>query len=623
MPRMSGVVRSLRFRLVAGFTLVAAASALGAGALTFREARTGVLQQSQDMVVDQFRDSVDAAVPPIASPLDQSQVSALVDSLAATHRSQHWLVLATYRSLRASSASTDGFDEVTPELRRSVGTRSVAVFQRVRAGGAASLVVGLPVLYESPSGAGGRSGLVLYLVVPQTTEQGYVTALVGAVERATLPALGLAVLLALFVARGVLRPVRALRQATRRMAAGHLDTRLTVQGSDELAELSAAFNETAVELERSVAELRRMEAQARRFSADVSHELRTPLAAMAAVTDVLDEESARLEGETAEAVSLISEETGRLVRLVNDLMEISRFDAGAAELSLDEIDMAESVQRTLAARGWQDQVDAVLPAPGALRAAVDPRRFDVVVANLVGNALRHGDPPVTVELAAYREASGARWVRLTVTDSGPGIGAMALPHIFERFYKAGAARTRSESSGLGLAITAENVRLHGGRVRARNAGSGGGAVLTVELPADRAHGDSGQDHGAGAGPRGGPGTRAGRAAGEAAAGLGGGRGHGGSRGARTPRRGLRGAHLRGDRRRERRERAARAAADRCHGLPSPRQGVAGGHPRGGGRRRPGGRRAGAAARGAQRGGGAQGPDHQRARARERPSAADR
>jgi two-component system sensor histidine kinase MtrB len=326
---------------------------------------------------------------------------------------------------------------------------------------------------------------VLFLVVPQRSEQLYVNALVAAIERAMLPALGLAVLLALLVARGVLRPVRALGRATRRMAAGHLDTRLAVSGSDELAELSRTFNDTAAALEESVAELRRMEAQARRFAADVSHELRTPLAAMSAVTDVLDERSTRLDRVTGEAVRLVSEETTRLARLVDDLMEISRFDAGAAELALDDIDVAESVRRTLASRGWPDRVTTELPA-GPLRARVDPRRLDVVVANLVGNALRHGAPPVTLRLTA----KGPRppedgWVVITVTDRGPGIPEAALPHVFERFYKASAARTRSESSGLGLAITAESVRLHGGHIRAANR-PGGGAVFTVELP--RRHG---------------------------------------------------------------------------------------------------------------------------------------
>ncbi|MCL2729577.1 MAG: HAMP domain-containing histidine kinase [Actinomycetia bacterium] len=520
MARTPGVVRSLRFRLVAGFALIAAVSALGTGALTFREARTGVLQQSQDTVVNQFRDSVDAAIPGVPAQPGQAELATLVSNLASTHRSQHWRVLATFGGLQASSEPGDDFPELTPALRTSVRTRSVAVFQRVRTDGRSALVVGLPVVRVDDGSPRSGSGLALYLVVPQTTEQRYVSALVGAIERAALPALLLAVLLALFVARGVLRPVRALRDATRRMADGHLDTRLDVHGSDELADLSSAFNETAAALERSVSELRRMEQQARRFAADVSHELRTPLAAMSAVTDVLDEEAAHLEHGTAEAVQLIGEETERLVRLVNDLMEISRFDAGAAELHLDEIDLAESVRRTLAARGWQDQVVAHLPEPGALRMPVDPRRFDVVVANLAGNALRHGAEPVTVTLMWHRDgagggpggrlggeggggsalggaavgaggsaAGGARaWARLVVADGGPGIPAEALPHVFERFYKASSARTRSESSGLGLAITAENVRLHGGRIHVAN-GPAGGAVFTVDLPAPRGGGN--------------------------------------------------------------------------------------------------------------------------------------
>jgi two-component system sensor histidine kinase MtrB len=496
----------LRLRLVAGFTVVAVAGCLSTGLLTFREARTGVLQQSQDSVVKQFRDTVDARVRGVPDPPDRADLEALVGDLAYAHRSQPWRILATYGSLRAVHGPQDSFDALSPELLRSVRTRPAAVFQRVRRDGRAFLVVGLPVTYGGAA-TPTPSGLVLYLVVPQETEQLYVEALVTAIERATLPALGLAVLIALVVARGVLRPVRALGRATRRMAAGHLDTRLEVTGADELAELSETFNDTAAALEQSVTELRRMEARSRRFVADVSHELRTPLAAMTAVTDVLDEQASRLDQVTGEAVRLVSEETARLARLVDDLMEICRFDAGAAELRVDEIDLAESVRRTLASRGWQDRVTADLPADGALRARVDPRRLDVVVANLVGNALRHGAPPVTVRVAAEDGPDGQRpeggrpgggWAVITVSDRGPGIPEDALPHVFERFYKASRARTRSESSGLGLAITEENVRLHGGSVRAAGR-PGGGAVLTVALPLRRPAADG--SGGAGEGGR--------------------------------------------------------------------------------------------------------------------------
>ncbi|WP_128431159.1 sensor histidine kinase [Streptomyces cyaneus] len=471
-------LRGLRVRLVVAFVLVAALTAATTGALTFREARTGVLQQSQDAVIKQLRAQLDRLAPELAVPPGESELRRFAADVAAAEPAGTWRVLVAYGDLSVKSAVDDPFEELTPALREAVNSSRATVFQRVRSGDHTALVVGMTVTFATPDMA--ASGVQVFLTVPQTAEAASVDALVTAIERATLPALGLAVLLALLAARGVLRPVRALRHATRRIAEGRLDTRLAVDGSDELADLSHTFNETAAALEASVAELRGMEARARRFAADVSHELRTPLAAMSAVTDVLDEDAARLDPDTATAVRLISEETVKLARLVDDLMEISRFDAGAAVLHLDEIDLAESLRRTLAARAWTDQVDADLPPPDAVRGRVDPRRLDVVVANLVGNALRHGARPVRLRLYGRTESLAV----IEVLDSGPGIPDTVLPHVFERFYKSDAARTRTEGSGLGLAITAENVRVHGGTVRAANRPQGG-AVFTVELPLRR------------------------------------------------------------------------------------------------------------------------------------------
>ncbi|GGZ17534.1 sensor histidine kinase [Streptomyces poonensis] len=501
-PRLPRALSGLRVRLVVAFALVAAVATVTTGALTFREARTGILQQSQDTVIDGFRDRVDALVPNYRFPPARSDLQSFATDVASGRRSQNWRVLAVYRDLSATSAPGDAFEELSPEMRDSVRSRRATVFQRVSRDGRSALVVGMPVTFaDATATSRDASGLEVYLTVPQGEEQGYVDALVTAAQRATVPALGLAVLLALLAARQVLRPVRALRRATRDIAEGRLDTRLTVRGSDELAELSRSFNETAAALEESVAELRRMEAGARRFAADVSHELRTPLAAMSAVTDVLDEDAARLDGDTAMAVRLISEETTKLAGLVDDLMEISRFDAGAAALHLNDIDLAESVRRTLASRGWADTVETRLPEPGALRGRADPRRLDVVVANLVANAFRHGAPPVRLRLHEHErnptDATGRQAV-IEVADSGKGIPDSVLPHVFDRFYKSDTARTRSEGSGLGLAITAENVRLHGGTVRAANR-PGGGAVFTVVLPlrhddAEAEHDDAHAEH---------------------------------------------------------------------------------------------------------------------------------
>ncbi|MDH6520810.1 two-component system sensor histidine kinase MtrB [Streptomyces sp. SAI-135] len=472
-------LRGLRARLVVAFGLVAAVAAVTTGALTFREARTGVLQQSQDATIRQLRAQLNQHAAELAVPPDESALREFAHDVAATESQGSWRVLVTYGDRSGSSAPGDPFAEVTPALRDAVGSSRATVFQRVRGEGRTSLVVGMSILFGGRDTVATTTGIRVFLVVPQTTEQAYVDALVTAAERAMVAALALAVVLALLAARGVLVPVRKLRLATRQIAEGRLDTRLAVNGSDELADLSHTFNETAAALEASVAELREMESRARRFAADVSHELRTPLAAMSAVTDVLDEDAARLDPDTATAVRLISAETVKLARLVDDLMEISRFDAGAAVLHLDEIDLAESIRRTLASRGWTDTVATELPPPDAVRARVDPRRLDVVVANLVGNALKHGARPVRVRLGAADAVAV-----IEVRDSGPGIRSDVLPHVFERFYKSDTARIRSEGSGLGLAITAENVRVHGGTVRAANHPAGG-AVFTVELPLRR------------------------------------------------------------------------------------------------------------------------------------------
>ncbi|MEU0467032.1 HAMP domain-containing sensor histidine kinase [Amycolatopsis sp. NPDC006131] len=275
----------------------------------------------------------------------------------------------------------------------------------------------------------------------------------------------LAVILAWLAAGAVLRPVRRLRDGARSLARGELSTRLPERGADELADLARTFNETAASLERTVGELRRMDADARRFVADVSHELRTPLAAMTAVTEVLDEEGAHLPGDTGTASRLVSAETRKLARLVDDLIEISRFDNGRARMDRREADLGELIAATLRSRHWDD---AETDLPHGIVAEVDARRFDVIVANLVGNALRHGAPPVRVRLST----DGGEVV-IAVTDRGPGLPDDVLPHVFARFYKADTARSRSEGSGLGLSIAEKNAGLHDGTIEAGNQPGGG------------------------------------------------------------------------------------------------------------------------------------------------------
>jgi two-component system, OmpR family, sensor histidine kinase MtrB len=285
---------------------------------------------------------------------------------------------------------------------------------------------------------------------------------------------------AVAASRRVLLPVRRLAQAAQRMSDGDLSVRIKPKGRDELAQLTATFNDMAAALEGKIGELERMEERARQFAGDVSHELRTPLTAMTAVADILPGHPG-LTGDAATAAQLVSQEIRHLNRLVHDLIEISRFDAGTAQLVADDTDVVAAVAACLRARGWVG-VDTDIPA--GLTMPLDRRRFDVILANLIGNALCHGSPPVTVQ-ASIRPADGGVELALLVRDHGPGIPPDALPHVFERFYKADTARSRSEDSGLGLAIAWENTRLHGGHIKAAN-NPGGGALFTLRLPVHRA-----------------------------------------------------------------------------------------------------------------------------------------
>ena len=253
-----------------------------------------------------------------------------------------------------------------------------------------------------------------------------------------------------------------------------------MSGTDELADLSRTFNRTAESLEKRVEDMSAREQASRRFVADMSHELRTPLTAITAVTEVLEEE---LDAETGSvdpmiepAVRLVVSETRRLNNLVENLMEVTRFDAGTARLVLDNVDIVDQITACIDARAWLDAVD--LDAERGLMARVDPRRLDVIMANLIGNALKHGGSPVRVSV----RDEGNDLV-IEVQDHGPGIPEDVLPHVFDRFYKASASRPRSEGSGLGLSIALENAHIHGGEITAANSPKGG-AVFTLRLPRD-------------------------------------------------------------------------------------------------------------------------------------------
>jgi signal transduction histidine kinase len=257
------------------------------------------------------------------------------------------------------------------------------------------------------------------------------------------------------LARRTLGPVARASQAARSMAEGMLETRLPVEGSDEFGAWATSFNEMADALEAKINALSEAQARERRFTSDVAHELRTPLTALVGETSLLREHLDRMPEEARRPAELLIHDVARLRRLVEELMEISRFDAGSESLNLEPVDLAALVGATLRTRGWESRV--------ALRAqetvvGSDRRRLERIVSNLVGNALEHGGASVQVLVG-----TSERTAFVEVSDDGPGIDREHLPHLFDRFYKADRARS-GRGSGLGLAIARENARLLGGDV---------------------------------------------------------------------------------------------------------------------------------------------------------------
>jgi two-component system sensor histidine kinase MtrB len=203
---------------------------------------------------------------------------------------------------------------------------------------------------------------------------------------------------------------------------------------------------------------------------------------------------------------MVNTDIGRLRQLVDDLLEISRLEAQAAETVIEPVDIPSFLEQLVRAHGWADAVAIVRPtstaaevAPAvpasagtpqpqqgdALVAHADRRRVERIVVNLVENALRHGDGPVTLEMRSSADAEGERVVQIAVTDRGPGVASEHLPYIFDRFYKADPSRSASRGSGLGLAIARENARLLGGDVTAANVPNGG-ARFVLTLPPSEA-----------------------------------------------------------------------------------------------------------------------------------------
>lgn len=348
---------------------------------------------------------------------------------------------------------------IPPQLRNFVQQGQVSYQYTTMTEGTQTykaLVIGTPV-------ASDVSGIELYLVMPLDAEETTLNLMRGLLLAGAIVLLVLLVVIAWVFAQQLTVPVRSASRIAERFAAGHLRERMVVEGQDEVARLSISFNEMAESLSAQIRNLEEFGSLQRQFTSDVSHELRTPLTTVRMAADLIKDNAENLDPMTARAAELMDNELDRFEMLLGDLLEISRHDAGQANLSAEKIDMRGVVHSALAqVRGLAEDlgVEFHLDLPEEpVTAEVDSRRVERILRNLLANAVDHSEGhPVEVALAATE-----RNVAVTVTDHGVGLNPGEEEMVFNRFWRSDPSRERrTGGTGLGLAIAREDAKLHGG-----------------------------------------------------------------------------------------------------------------------------------------------------------------
>ena len=291
---------------------------------------------------------------------------------------------------------------------------------------------------------------------------------------------GLGILLGIFAARRAVRPVGTAAQAASAIAGGRLDTRLETTDDPDLRILTESFNDMAEALQQ------RVERDAR-FASDVSHELRSPLMTLSASVEVMEARRDELPERAQVALDLLASDVVRFQGLVEDLLEISRFDAGAIRLHMEELLAAEFVRQAVAVSSIPDTPVTVAPRAELALIRGDRRRLARVIANLIDNARAYGGGKPEVSITVLNpDNEPMSHILIAVEDHGPGVPEDERDLVFERFARGGGAgrRTGSEGAGLGLSLVDEHVRMHGGRVWVEDRLDGEpGARFVIELMA--------------------------------------------------------------------------------------------------------------------------------------------
>jgi two-component system, OmpR family, sensor histidine kinase MtrB len=487
--------RSMRLRVVATTMLLGLVVVLGVGNFLLARIRDGLIDGRQKTAMAEAQHLTKAAQDLLGAAVyssadtQETAVNDVMSQLEASGGSEgRGTVLR--RALKSSEPSE------LPGSSSVVKPSVIPQALRVAVNDTPRQQVQLTSIPTSPADPVGKPALAvgsvidiplsgpyeLYFVFPLDREQQILD-----LVRRTFVGGGIALVLlvggvAYVVTRQVVTPVRQAARTAEELASGRLDRRMKVRGQDDIARLGRAFNGMAASLERQIHQLEELSRVQRQFVSDVSHELRTPLTTIRMASEVIHEGRHDFDPVIARSAELLHMQIDRFDALLADLLEISRFDAGAAALDIETADLRDVVERVVDAlaplaerRGSRMLLD--LPAQPCT-AQIDPRRVERVVRNLVGNAIEHGEGgPIEVAVGVSADA-----VAVSVRDHGVGIDTAGLNMVFNRFWRADPARARNTGgSGLGLAIAQEDAHLHGGWLQAWGE-PGAGAVFRLTVP---------------------------------------------------------------------------------------------------------------------------------------------
>ncbi len=432
--------------------------------------RQNLLTQREDNAIELLAANQVSLSQRLTADISGSTLDNLVADLAGAQGALS-VVIVGGDNERSSSASTFSSETIPPSLLRLVQAGRPGRIRTTLAG-EPTLVLGTPV---RPANLTDDTPAQYYAAFPLGDIQDTLSSLSYILVGASAVTAVLAAVLGIWTSRRMLRPLAEASAAAEAIASGNLATRMAAPADRDLASLAASFNEMAGALQE------RIERDAR-FASEVSHELRSPLMTLTASVEVLETRREELPERAQTAVDLLASDLQRFKQLVEDLLEISRFDVGTARLELDEINLVEFVrQATLRA---SDRSIPVVYDPAMVHTYItaDKRRLARVIQNLIENAAKYGDGATRIEVADLGQS-----MQIAVEDSGSGVPLDERIVIFDRFSRGGAGGRRGADSGvgLGLALVSEHVHLHGGRVWVEDKPDGSmGARFVVELPFD-------------------------------------------------------------------------------------------------------------------------------------------